>query len=176
MRAQSKLAALLRNRSGATAVEFALVVPLFLSLVFSTFEAGWMVVNATVLDRALDTTVRQIRIGSSSAPTTQDQIRTAVCAQAAIFVDCAKSLIIEMTDVSSGTFPTNNTVCVDRASAVAPVVSYSSGQRGSIMYVRACLVSNPLTPALGLALSLPKDGKGGYYLVSSSAFINEPAE
>ena len=33
---------LARDRCGATAVEFALVVPLFLAMVFSIFEPGWL--------------------------------------------------------------------------------------------------------------------------------------
>src|ERR1700712_3263270 len=63
---------ILRDSSGATAVEFAIVVPVLLCLIFSTFEAGWMVTKSTMLDRALDTVVRKVRVGASGAPTTQD--------------------------------------------------------------------------------------------------------
>lgn len=164
----------MRDTSGATAVEFALIAPVLLALIFSTFEAGWMVTKATMLDRALDTVVRKIRIGAAGAPTTQDQIRTAVCNETLVIFDCLSSLTVEMTDVSSTAFPASGAVCVDRGSSVAPVVSFATGNRGSIMYVRACATTDPLTPLLGLALAMPKDSKGGYYLLSSSAFVNEP--
>lgn len=163
-----------RDRSGAAAVEFALVAPIFFAIVFSTFEAGWMVIQSTMLDRAVDLAVREIRVGAVSAPKDQSQIKAAVCSQAYLLVNCSSGIVVEMTDVSSGALPSNGTPCIDRGSNVAPVVAFSPGQRGSIMYVRACFTTDPITPLLGLALSLPKDGKGGYFLSSSSAFVNEP--
>lgn len=164
-----------KDRTGATAVEFAMVAPLFFAIVFSTFEAGWMIVEATMLDRAVDIAVRDIRVGAAAAPKTQNQIKAAVCTQAYLIRDCSSSIVIEMTDVTAGAFPAKNTPCVDRGSNVAPVVNFTPGQRGAIMYVRACLTSDPVTPLLGLALAMPKDGRGGYFLSSSSAFVNEPA-
>jgi len=162
------------DQSGATAIEFALIAPLFFAIIFSTFEAGWMVIEATMLDRAVDLAVRDIRIGSTTAAKNQDQIKAAVCKQAFMLPGCDSSIVVEMTDISSGTLPSSDTPCVDRGSKVSPVVAFSPGQRGSIMYVRACFTTDPITPLLGLALSVPKDGKGGYFLSSSSAFVNEP--
>jgi Flp pilus assembly protein TadG len=162
------------DKSGATAIEFALVAPVLLALIFSTFEGGWMVAKATMLDRAVDVVVRSIRVGASGAPSTQDQVKAAICKETLIVPACAASLTVEMTDVTTTPFPTSNAVCIDRGSSLAPVVNFGTGQRGSIMYVRACLVTDPLTPLLGLALSMPKDSKGGYYLMASSAFVNEP--
>jgi Flp pilus assembly protein TadG len=164
----------LSDLAGTAAIEFAFVAPIFFAIVFSTFEAGWMVIQSTMLDRAVDLAVRDIRVGAVAAAKNQNQIKAAVCDKAYLLVDCASSIVVEMTDISSGTLPSNSTPCVDRGSNVAPVVAFSPGQRGSIMYVRACFTTDPITPLLGLALSLPKDGKGGYFLSSSSAFVNEP--
>ncbi|WP_062210328.1 TadE/TadG family type IV pilus assembly protein [Aureimonas sp. AU12] len=166
----------LGDRSGVTALEFALVAPLFLGLVFSTFEAGWMMTKATLLDRALDVTVRDIRIGGTGAPQTQSEIRDAVCAEALVFLDCAKSLTIEMNPVTTAAdFPSTAATCIDRGAAVQPVVNFRAAQRSATVFIRACVVSDPLTPLLGLALHLPKDSRGGYRLESSGAFVAEPS-
>ncbi len=49
------------DRTGAAALEFAIVAPLLLALAFSTFEAGWMMTKTILLDRALDIAVRAVR-------------------------------------------------------------------------------------------------------------------
>jgi len=43
------------------------------------------------------------------------------------------------------------------------------------MYVRACVVVDPLVPGIGLALHLPLDPTGGLAMVSYGAFTNEPS-
>jgi Flp pilus assembly protein TadG len=45
---------LVRDTRGATAVEFALVLPLFLAMVFSIFEAGWLMTQTIMQDGALE--------------------------------------------------------------------------------------------------------------------------
>ena len=163
------------DRSGAAALEFALLVPFFFALVFSTLEAGWIMTKAMMLDRAVDLTVRQIRIGATDAPTTQEAIRTAICARAAILLDCRNSLLVEMIEIDSpADFPDDTARCIDRSGTVAPIIRYSQGERSEVMYIRACVVTDPLTPLIGLALALPKDATGGFSLVSASAFMNEP--
>lgn len=166
---------LLANRSGATALEFALVAPIFLGLVFGTFEAGWMMTKATLLDRALDLTVRQVRIGAAGAPKTQAAIRQAVCDQTLVIRDCMNAMTIEMIAVQSASdFPTSEATCVDRGASVKPTTSFRAADRSTIMFIRACVVSDPLTPLIGLALHMTKDSLGGYRIVSTSAFMNEP--
>jgi Flp pilus assembly protein TadG len=170
----SHLSKALHDTSGSTAIEFAIIAPLFLSIVFSTFESGWIVTKTTMLDRALDTTVREMRVGAASAPTTQAQIKTAICAKTVIIADCEASITVEVTDVTKGTFPASAAQCQDKGSSIQPVVQFSPGERGAIMLIRACVTTDPLTPLLGLALHMPKDSKGGYFIHSSSAFVNEP--
>lgn len=164
-----------RSTSGATALEFAMVLPIFLALMFSVFEAGWMMSKAIMLDRALNITVRLMRVGATDAAKTQADIKKQVCAKTLIILDCENVLTIEMTEVkAAGDVPTTATTCIDRGASVKPIVSFNPGARTSIVFVRACAVSDPLTPLIGLALNLSKDSKGGYSIMSSSAFVNEP--
>lgn len=164
-----------RDARGAVAVEFALIVPLLLALIFSTLEAGWVMLQSIMLDRALDLTVRELRIGSFANPT-QEEMRRRVCERALVLVDCQRNLALELIPiVNSAGYPADGARCINRGSEVAPVLRFSGGARAQTMFVRACFVVSPLTPGLGLSMALPKDETGALRLVSTSAFLNEPA-
>jgi hypothetical protein len=164
-----------RNTAGAAAVEFALVVPLLLSIIFSTMEAGWIMVQSIMLDRALDMTVRELRIGSFANPT-QASMRQRVCERAMVLADCEQALALELIPItSSASYPTDAARCVERNTPIQPVLRFGAGLRAQTVFVRACFVVDPLTPMLGLALALPKDASGGIRIISKSGFINEPA-
>jgi Flp pilus assembly protein TadG len=169
------LARFSKDPSGASAVEFALVVPIFLALVFSTLEGGWLMTRSMLLGRALDQTIRLIRIGDPDAPTSHTAMKKALCKRTLIVRNCETTVLIEMKEIrTAADMPTHAAVCVDRGARVQPVTSFSTGSRGSIMYVRACIVSDPIVPLMGLALQFEKDGKGGYHQTAVSAFVNEP--
>lgn len=165
------------DRSGATAIEFAILAPIFIAVLFSTFEIGWLITKSTLLDRALDLAIRQIRVGATSAPTSQAAMAKMICDKLYIISNCKTSLTVEMTKITTATdFPANSATCVDRGGSFTPAVSFTTGGRAEIMYVRACLVSDALTPFIGIAFHFTKDSKGGYSIVSSSAFMNEPGD
>jgi hypothetical protein len=101
-------------------------------------------------------------------------MKTAICDGMMLVSDCPNAITVEMTLIrSAADIPKDTMACVDRGQTIQPIVNFIAGQSGSIMYVRACLVSDPLTPGLGFALQLPKDSKGGYSLRSSSAYMTE---
>jgi Flp pilus assembly protein TadG len=166
-----------RDRSGATAIEFAILAPMFLATLFSVFEVGWLATKSNLLDRALDMTVRQMRIGSATAPTTQAQMKSMICSYMYLVSNCTSALTVEMTKITTAAdFPSASAICLDRGSGISPVVSFTLGGRSDIVYVRACLVSDALMPFFGIALNFHKDSRGGYSIVAASAFMNEPSD
>ncbi len=166
---------MLRDRSGAAAIEFAMIVPILLMLVFATLEAGWIMVQSIMLDRALDTTVRSLRIGSFANPT-QETMRQRICEEAWVLADCNNALALELFPINGGTgYPADNIRCVNRSSPIAPVLRFTPGGRTQTMFVRACFVVEPLTPGIGLGLALPKDESGAFRIIAKSGFVNEPA-
>ena len=52
-----------RNASGSTAVEFALVAPVFLMMMFSIFEVGWFYFANSVVDAAITDMARLVKTG-----------------------------------------------------------------------------------------------------------------
>ena len=164
----------LGDTGAAAAVEFALVVPMLFAVVFSTIEAGWTMVQSIMLDRALDTTIRDLRLGKMANPT-QETVRAAVCAQAKILDDCTTSLALEFVPIlSASSYPADSARCVNRGSTVQPVLRFDPGARSQTVFVRACYVVEPFTPGLGLGLALNKDTTGAYRLLAKSGFVNEP--
>lgn len=164
-----------RDTRGAAAIEFALVVPILLAIVFATLEAGWLMVQTIMLDRALDLTVRELRIGSFIDPT-QEKMRDRICEKAVVLADCRKTLALELIPiVDASSYPTDDARCLERSTRIEPILRFNPGLRSQMVFVRACYIVAPLTPTFALGLLLTKDRNGDVRLISKSGFINEPA-
>ncbi|MBL1436685.1 MAG: pilus assembly protein [Rhodobacteraceae bacterium] len=164
------------DETATATVEFVMVFPIILWLVFSTLEAGWLMTQQTMLGRGLNIAVREVRIGAGGTPT-YNTIKASICANAMILRDCTTALHLEMVELANP-ISSAGAVCINRApGALAPVISWISGSRltPEIMVLRACFVVDPLIPGAGLGAALPKDATGGYHMVQYSAFANEPA-
>ena len=165
----------LGDRRGVAALEFALVAPMLFAVVFSTIEAGWTMVQTIMLDRALDKTVRSLRIGAIANPT-QENVRAVICGEALVLVDCSNMLTLEFIPiVNTSSYPADAARCINRGTSIKPVLRFDAGQRAQTVFVRACFVVDPLTPGLGLGLALPKDETGAMRIIAKSGFVNEPS-
>ncbi|MBB3986068.1 pilus assembly protein [Sagittula sp. NFXS13] len=164
-----------RREDGTVAPEVALWMPIFLLLIISSMELGIVTIRHTVLERALDQTVRDVKLGIG--PTTHAQMKAAICARARILPECAQTLHLEMIplDINNWAQPAAAADCVDLSEPVTPQRHFVNGQGGQIMFLRACYKFRPVTPIGSLNASLNKDGEGYTGLVSTSAFVNEPS-
>jgi len=161
-----------QNRDGATAIEFAIVGPLFLSLLFAAIEMGWVMTQSMMLESAVNRTARSMQVnpGAFSAI----DFKKAVCSRAVVLADCEGSLNVELSPVSvKADIPTDATPCVDRAAKAVPVAKFIPGKGNEIVFGRACVVVDVLTPGIGLALALPLDASGGLRLTARFAFVTE---
>lgn len=162
-----------RDDSGVAAIEFAILLPVVLALAFSIFEAGWIMAQSVMLDRAVSRSSRALQIGDRSI--SYADLKRSICREAVILRDCESALRVEMTAINTvSDFPTSQASCVDRSVKIDPVTSYSSGKSSELIFVRTCYVLDPIVPGMGLGLSLPKDGTGGVRLTTAFAFVNEP--
>lgn len=164
-----------RDKNGAASVEFVIIAPVYLGIMFSMFEAGWLMTQSMMLERALDVTVRDLRLGLQ-ADTSHQNFKNLICDKASIIRDCEENVLLELVPITTSADVPTQTICRDRTAGVGvdPVVTFNPGARSEIMFMRACVVIDPLMPGMGLGLHLPKDTSGGFALVSYSAFVNEP--
>ncbi|WP_406644855.1 pilus assembly protein [Aliisedimentitalea scapharcae] len=164
-----------RAEDGSATVEFAITFPAMLFFLLSGVELGFVTLHHASLERALDMTVRDIRLGTGSAPQ-HDEIKDLICVRAGFIENCSANLKLEMVsmDPFNWTGLDTDADCTDASEEVAPVRSFVNGQSNELMILRACAKIDPIFPTTGLGQNMVKDAAGQYALVSTSAFVQEP--
>ncbi|MGO4915768.1 TadE/TadG family type IV pilus assembly protein [Pseudogemmobacter sp. W21_MBD1_M6] len=167
-----------RNRQdGNATIEFVFLFPLFVFLLIASYEMGILQVRHVMLDRALDLSVRALRLGQVKDPTAA-KLKIAICQTAGLIPDCMNALHLELQPVSTTTWnPLDKKAqCIDKSAEIQPVTTLIPGAPNELMLVRVCAKVNPLFGISGrpFGIRMPIDGAGQYALVSSTAFVNEP--
>lgn len=179
----SRARRILARDTGNASVEFVIIFPVFMILFVSCFESGLLMTRHVMLDRAVDLSVRGLRLGTWTPPT-HEALKKNICNIAGIIPDCMNNIMVELRPVSTTTWAplAPGARCRDRSQPINPVADSEAdkefikgGTENEMMLVRVCAIMNPIFPATGLGLQLPRDAKGGYALVSTSAFVNEPS-
>lgn len=165
-----------QHEDGNATVEFAIVIPAFLMILMSTVELGMINLRHSQLERALDQTVRSIRLGTGDANMSHDNLRDEICTRSGFIQECSSSLRLEMVQIDPFSWtaldPTPD--CVNRVEDIQPVRTFENGQSNELMFIRACMKFKPIFPTWGLGADLSKDGDGRINLIASSAFVQEP--
>ncbi|MGI4958553.1 MAG: TadE/TadG family type IV pilus assembly protein [Janthinobacterium lividum] len=149
------------SRRGTTALEFALVGPLLLMLVFIIMENGLMLFAQAVLDNATVMAARQIQIGSV---TTSNAFRSAVCSNMSTFFDCTK-LHFYVASSSTG-FPS---ALIPSTSGTFASTSFSTGSGGNYVLAEVAYNRAFVSPWV---INL---GGPSWILLSTQAVQNEPS-
>lgn len=160
---------------GSATIEFAITFPAVLFMLLSGVELGMVTLQHAMLERALDITVRDIRLGTGSAPQ-HDEIKDLICERAGFIDECGNNLKLEMLQVDPRNWSTlpSDPDCSDQSEEVSPVRSFVNGQDNELMILRVCAKISPVFPTVGLGESMQKDGAGQYSLISTAAFVQEP--
>ena len=168
------LRGVLHNECGSVStIEFVMTLPLVLVLMFSTVESGVLLVQQTMLERALDVNVRKLRLGANM---TQAELGVAICDDVAIIADCQNSMTLELTviDKSTWVMPSTQVACYNRQEDIVPVTNYTGGVDSDLMMIRACVIVDPLFPLLGIGKAMANTKNGDFTISARSAFVNEP--
>lgn len=167
----------LRDDRGNASVEFVLVFPVYLALLIMSIETGFITLRHTLLERGLDITVRDIRLGTGVVPQpTHDNIKQMICDNSLMILDCENSLQLEMRSADLRSYNSLDTTadCTDSAEPTKPVREFTPGLQNELMLLRACLRYNPLFPDDYLGSALDKDASGQAAIVAMTAFVQEP--
>ena len=166
-----------RNEDGNATIEFAILFPLMLMVLFAAVELGMINYRQIMLDRAMDMTVRDIRLGTGG-DMQHDDIRDPICARSGFIkmAECNVSLKLEMVRLDPfnwGGIPPQAD-CVDSVEEADPLINFTNGGSNDLMFLRACASVDVLFPNWGLGEALQKDDGGRVNLYASSAFVQEP--
>nr|WP_321985773.1 TadE/TadG family type IV pilus assembly protein [uncultured Lichenicoccus sp.] len=152
---------LLGCRRGATALEFAIVGPVMLTLIFAIVEDGLMLFAQSVLDNATRDASRQIMIGNI---TTASGFQTQLCSDVTSFFDCTKLQFNVQS--SAGGFPA--VIVTSSLASVLSTANFSSGSGGQYVFVEVAYNRPYMFPWI------QKFAGAGWALMSIQAFQNEP--
>jgi len=175
MRALGKIARRLRREDGNATVEFVLLFPAIITLFLMSFELGLYLTRSVMLDRAVDISMRELRLGTLD-PMNHDQLKNEICSNSVIIPNCQDVVLVELRPVSTATWEPlgGDVTCVDRSEEIQPVLDFVPGAANEMMLVRVCAIFDPLFPTTGLAAQMQLDPTGAYALVTTSAYVNEP--
>jgi len=168
-----------RNETGATAVEFALIAPLFFAFLFATIDISGYFFTVNQLNMATQNAARLIRTGQivGTGATGLSALRTAMCTeinQQPVFIrNCTTDLRINVqaldkfTDSDFANPDTNIDGDIDDSET-----TFDTGKPGCPVLIAAYYKYSTLVPGLEslLAATIPNNS----YIVVSSAIRNEP--
>ena len=167
------------RQDGAVAVEFVIAIPFILSLFFGSVDAGISMIRQVMLDRSMDLTLRQVRLGNPDFDTS-DELKASICDGMATVMsesECLAGITIEMSSIDpANTAGLTATVkCVNREEDIIPAVAFTPGPPNKLMLVRTCIVSDPFIQLTGFFTGMPINENGEYVAVSRGVFVNEPS-
>ena len=164
-----------RNESGSGSIELLLAFPAAMFFFTAAYETGQIGLKNVMLERAVDVTVRQVRIGAIPQPT-HDELKEAICDTAAIIPDCLNQVKLEMErkDPRAWTPLAEGRDCVDRAETSEPVFNFNTGGNNDLMVLRACALIDPVLPTSGIGLAVSQEEGESLALVTTSSFVVEP--
>jgi Flp pilus assembly protein TadG len=162
------------NTDGYTAVEFGMVAPIFLMLLFGIIAVGLFFFTTFSLENAVDQAARLIRTGQAQeAGMTREQFKQKVCEMAPGYVDCAGKMRV---NVVSGPDPAAlaRPSCLDGGGALQPEASstYNTGGSGIYVLVTVCYEWELASKIPFLHLGAMSNGSA--LIQASSAFKAEP--
>ena len=164
-----------RSDEGSMVVPFALWVPVFVGLLVSTIEMGTLTIRHSALERALDQTVRDIRLGTGN-DFTHAGLKESICEKAAVLPSCMTTMQLEMVRLDMRNFrePDYFPDCVDVEEDSNDLRNFEQGDSNQVMFLRACYKYDPFSPAGYLGGTMMADGAGYVALIATSAFVQEP--
>lgn len=158
---------------GSNAIEFAMVVPVFLAVVFSIFEVGYVFLTDLALESALTNASRLIRTGQSqSAGTTAGQFKSLVCDNTYGLINC-NNMTVDVNVFETYEEASNLPPILDDDGELADNSVFNMGTNDSIIVMRSTYIYDIINP-FGRAVQLSNYGDNQYLQVHIVAFKNEP--
>lgn len=165
-----------RDSAGSSTVEFVIIIPFLLSIFLLSVDAGITQLRQVFVHRAVEQTVRDVRLGHVSE---SDRMSSLICKRAAMIPNCTTKITVEMRPIDTTTFAglENRSNCVRNEGEITPALAFNPGAGGmaqELMLLRVCVTVEPFIRWTGIALALPVNPAGDFMVNVSSVFVNEP--
>lgn len=174
MKALHVLRTYLRHRGGNAAVEFALVVPVFLTFMFGILETGLVFLGNHILVNAVQETGRLIRTGQVQDQGIDEiQFRGLVCDRISMLMTCDARLQIDVRRFEQFT-GMNAPDAMNANGDWSENFMFDPGAAGDIVLVRVFYEWPLISPIMQEGMQDTPNGTK--LLTASAAFRNEPFE
>jgi Flp pilus assembly protein TadG len=170
------------QRSAATALEFAMVVPVFLVLVIETFQLGLYFYTSASLNYATSEAARQILTGAvgQQGLTAAQFLTNVLCPALPGSMSCA-NVVTNVVNVPEAIAPggfysflnANQTGIAPPAVMENSQTSFCPGSTGSYVYLQVYYAMPVLSP-IWMAFAVSWNGGNVHFVSASAAFKNEP--
>ena len=159
------------DRSGVTAVEFALVAVPFFTLTFGIVEVGLVHLANRLLDNAVVSSARLIRTGQAHGNLDQEQFKQSVCDYMPSFMCDTKKIYVDVQSVPDFASAGSTSVLYDEDGNLKDETSYDIGGASEIVVVNVVYKWPMITSIFKFD---PGDHGGERHLTSTMVFRNEP--
>ena len=169
-----------KDKSGVSAIEFAMLFPIMIALTFFILESSWFFTRVILFDNSVRQLTRDIYINSvGTSGLTAADLEAQICDNFLLAgPNCEENLVLELTEVTAfSSLPAGNAECITFDSSnqvVRPVVDFDVGRASSTIFLRACYSTEFFFPGLGFALRVGTTDNR-HNMISSTAFVNEPS-
>jgi Flp pilus assembly protein TadG len=171
--ARAMLARALGDRTGSTAVEFALVAPIFVGLAMATLQSAVIWFAKTELQAATETAARLVFTRQSATYASQATFQTQLCNNLPALINCNNVVITLTPQVSISAVSTSPPPLTYSASGALTNTgtTFSPGVNGQVMVLQ---VFYQLPVVAGPLFDFATQPNGTLQLVSTVVFQNEP--
>jgi Flp pilus assembly protein TadG len=159
-----------KNRSGAAAIEFAFVAPVFFFVLFASVETAIATSASVLLDNAVENAARRVMTGQvQTADISPEAFKQAICDDMPIMLSCAKVKVDMRTYATFNAIPGN--VPVQLGNVDSTGFCFNPGAQDNITVVRAFYEWPWVT---GFLQKAAEKTNGNRIMFSMAAFMNEP--
>lgn len=162
-----------KDRSGASAIEFALVAGPFFALLIAVMEVSLVFFGSFTLENAVDRAGRMIRTGQAQeAGMNADAFKTAVCGNVHALFDCEGGLKVEVQRFDNFSGINGNLDSPLDNGELKNSYAFDMGNGGDVVIVRAFYEWGVMAKLPGVGLgNMPN---GNRLLIAATTFRNEP--
>ncbi|MTH95662.1 MULTISPECIES: TadE/TadG family type IV pilus assembly protein [Alphaproteobacteria] len=174
-----------RREDGSATIELLFWFPFFIWVTYSGVDLGLMSFHHANLERALDETIREVRLNRLPAGETEwkhDLLKDMICDRARLLPDCGANLSLEMKSLdpfsSLAAQNLNQTpLCADTPEEVRKPEDrvFEAGASNELMIIRACMEVAPVWISTILGQGVRENASGQFELHSTTVFVHEPA-